>query len=89
MEALIHYFHINSQGFTLLPGECYSAVEAPKGEFGVFVVSESKSGPYRCKLRSPGFAHLAALDFMSTGHLIGDVVTIIGTQDIVFGEVDR
>ncbi len=70
-------------------GETYTAVEAPKGEFGVYLVADGSNKPYRCKIRAPGFAHLQGLDFMSRGHMLADVVTIIGTQDIVFGEVDR
>jgi NADH dehydrogenase (ubiquinone) Fe-S protein 2 len=89
MESLIHHFKIYSEGFVVPKGEVYVATEAPKGEFGVFVVSNGNSYPYRVKVKAPGFAHLAALDFISKGHLIADVVTIIGTQDIVFGEVDR
>lgn len=89
MESLIHHFKVYTQGFTVPAGETYTAVEAPKGEFGVFLVSNSTSKPYRCKIRAPGFAHLQGLDFMSRDHMLADVVTIIGTQDIVFGEVDR
>jgi len=89
MESLIHHFKLYSEGFTVPAGETYTAVEAPKGEFGVFLVSNGTNRPYRCKIRAPGFAHLAGLNFMSKGHMIADVVTILGTQDIVFGEVDR
>lgn len=89
MEALIHHFKLYSEGFIVPAGETYTAVEAPKGEFGVYLVSDGSSKPYRCKIKSPGFAHLQGIDFMSKGHMIADVVTIIGTQDIVFGEVDR
>jgi NADH dehydrogenase (ubiquinone) Fe-S protein 2 len=89
MEALIHHFKLYTEGFTVPQGETYTAVEAPKGEFGVYLVSNGTNKPYRCKIRAPGFAHLQALDFMSKKHMIADVVTIIGTQDIVFGEVDR
>jgi len=89
MESLIHHFKIYTQGFIVPHNEVYVASEAPKGEFGVFLVSNNTNRPYRCKIKAPGFAHLQALDFMSKGHLIADVVTIIGTQDIVFGEVDR
>ena len=89
MESLIHHFKIYTQGFTVPHNEVYSASEAPKGEFGVYLVSNNTNRPYRCKIKAPGFAHLQALDFMSKDHLIADVVTIIGTQDIVFGEVDR
>jgi len=89
MESLIHHFKLYSEGYSIPVSETYTAVEAPKGEFGVFLVSNGSNKPYRCKIRAPGFAHLAALDFMSKGHMLADVVTIIGTQDIVFGEVDR
>lgn len=89
MEALIHHFKLYSKGFTIEPNEAYVAVEAPKGEFGIYLVSDGSNKPYRCKIKAPGFAHLQGLDFMSKGHMIADVVTIIGTQDIVFGEVDR
>lgn len=89
MESLIHHFKLYSQGFVVPAGETYTAVEAPKGEFGVFLVSNGTSKPYRCKIRAPGFAHLQGIDFMARNHMLADVVTIIGTQDIVFGEVDR
>ena len=89
MESLIHHFKLSSEGVTVLPGETYTATEAPKGEFGVYLVSDGTNRPYRCKIKAPGFGHLQALDFMSKGHMIADVVAIIGTQDIVFGEVDR
>jgi NADH dehydrogenase (ubiquinone) Fe-S protein 2 len=89
MENLIHHYKISTEGFRVVKGETYSAVEAPKGEFGVYLVSNNTSRPYRCKFRAPGFFHLQGLNIMATGHLIADVVTIIGTQDIVFGEVDR
>jgi NADH dehydrogenase (ubiquinone) Fe-S protein 2 len=89
MESLIHHFKLYTEGYIVPVSETYTAVEAPKGEFGVFLVSNGTNRPYRCKIRAPGFAHLAALDFMSKGHMLADVVTIIGTQDIVFGEVDR
>ena len=89
MESLIHHFKIYTQGFVVPFNEVYAASEAPKGEFGVYLVSNNTNRPYRCKIKAPGFSHLQALDFMSKGHLIADVVTIIGTQDIVFGEVDR
>lgn len=89
MEALIHHFKYYTQGFDVPVGRAYAAVEAPKGEFGVYLVSNGSSKPYRMRLRAPGFAHLQGLPFMTKGHLIADVVTIIGTQDIVFGEVDR
>jgi NADH dehydrogenase (ubiquinone) Fe-S protein 2 len=89
MESLIHHFKFYTENFNVPTGETYTAVEAPKGEFGVFLVSNGTSNPYRCKIRPPGFSHLAGLDFMAKGHMLADVVTIIGTQDIVFGEVDR
>jgi NADH dehydrogenase (ubiquinone) Fe-S protein 2 len=89
MEALIHHFKLFSEGFTVEKGEVYKAVEAPKGEFGVYLVSDGTNKPYRCRIRAPGYYHLQGLDIMSSGHLLADVVTIIGTQDIVFGEVDR
>lgn len=89
MESLIHHFKLYSEGFNVLENETYAAVEAPKGEFGVYLVSDGTNKPYRCKVKAPGFLHLQALDFMSKGHMIADVVTIIGTQDIVFGEIDR
>lgn len=89
MEALIHHFKLYSEGFSVPSGFGYSAVEAPKGEFGVFLISDGSSKPYRCKIKAPGFLHLQGLNFMSKGHLLADVVAIIGTMDIVFGEVDR
>jgi len=89
MESLIHHFKLYTEGFVVPASETYTAVEAPKGEFGVFLVSNGTNKPYRCKIRAPGFAHLQGLDFMSRNHMLADVVTIIGTQDIVFGEVDR
>jgi NADH:ubiquinone oxidoreductase subunit D len=89
MEAVIHHFKIYTNGISILPNETYIATEAPKGEFGVYLVSNGTNKPYRCKIKAPGFGHLQALNQMSKGHLIADVVTIIGTQDIVFGEIDR
>jgi NADH dehydrogenase (ubiquinone) Fe-S protein 2 len=89
MESLIHHFKYYSQGFNVPQGETYLTIEAPKGEFGVYLVSNGSNRPYRCKIKAPGFVHLQALEFMSKKHMIADVVTIIGTQDIVFGEVDR
>ena len=89
MESLIHHFKLYTEGFSVPAGETYTAVEAPKGEFGVYLVSNGSNRPYRCKIRAPGFAHLQGLDVMSRNHMLADVVTIIGTQDIVFGEVDR
>jgi len=89
MESLIHHFKLCTDGFNVPKGETYTGLEAPKGEFGVFLVSDGTSRPYRCKIRAPGFSHLQGIDFMSKNHMLADVVTIIGTQDIVFGEVDR
>ena len=89
MEELIHHFKLFTEGFHVPPGETYAAVEHPKGEFGIYLVSDGANKPFRMKIRAPGFPHLAALDEMSRGHMIADVVTIIGTQDIVFGEIDR
>jgi NADH-quinone oxidoreductase subunit D len=89
MEELIHHFKLFSEGMHVPAGEAYAAVEHPKGEFGIYLVSDGANKPYRLKIRAPGFAHLAALDEMSRGHMIADVVAIIGTQDIVFGEIDR
>ncbi len=89
MEALIHHFKLYTEGFRVPAGEVYAAVEAPKGEFGVYLVSDGTNKPYRCKLRAPGFAHLAGLDYMGKGHLLADVSAVLGSLDIVFGEVDR
>ena len=89
MESLIHHFKLYTEGVTPPPGETYTACEAPKGEFGVYLVSDGTNRPYRCHIRAPGFAHLGGLDFMARGHMLADVVALIGTQDIVFGEVDR
>jgi len=89
MESLIHHFKYYGDGIIIPSSEVYTAIEAPKGEFGVFLVSDGTSKPYRCKIKAPGFAHLQALNLMCKNHMIADVVTIIGTQDIVFGEVDR
>jgi NADH-quinone oxidoreductase subunit D len=89
MEELIHHFKLFSEGFHVPAGETYAAVEHPKGEFGIYMVSDGANKPYRLKIRAPGFAHLQSLDEMSRGHMIADAVTIIGTQDIVFGEIDR
>jgi NADH dehydrogenase (ubiquinone) Fe-S protein 2 len=89
MESLISHFKLYSEGFIVPKGETYGFVEAPKGELGVYLVSDGTNKPYRCKIRSPGFFHLQGLDFMSKDHMLADVVTIIGTQDIVFGEIDR
>lgn len=89
MEALIHHFKLYSEGFNVPKGEIFASVEAPKGEFGVYLVSDDTSKPYRCKIKAPGYSHLQGIDYMSKGHMLADLVTIIGTQDIVFGEVDR
>lgn len=89
MESLIHHFKLSTEGITVPAGETYTATEAPKGEFGVYLISNGTNRPYRCKIKAPGYAHLQALNFMSKDHMVADVVTIIGTQDIVFGEVDR
>ncbi len=89
MEALIHHFKLYTEGYHVPEGEIYAAVEAPKGEFGVYLVSDGSNKPYRCKIRAPGFAHLQAMDFMCKGHLLADVSAILGSMDIVFGEVDR
>ena len=89
MESLIHHFKLFTEGYTVPPGEAYAAVEHPKGEFGVYIVADGANKPYRVKVRAPGFPHLAALDEMVRGHMLADVVAVIGTQDIVFGEIDR
>ena len=89
MEELIHHFKLFTEGFRVPEGECYAAVEHPKGEFGIYLVSDGANKPYRLKIRAPGYAHLQGLDEMARGHMLADVVTIIGTQDIVFGEIDR
>ena len=89
MEAMIHHFKLYTEGYHVPASETYTAVEAPKGEFGVYLVSDGTNKPYRCRIRAPGFAHLQALDFMSKGHQLADTVSIIGSLDIVFGEIDR
>jgi len=89
MEALIHHFKLYTEGYHVPEGEAYAAVEAPKGEFGVYLVSDGSNKPYRCKIRAPGFAFMAAMDHLSRGHMLADVVSIIGSLDIVFGEIDR
>jgi NADH-quinone oxidoreductase subunit D len=89
MEELIHHFKLFTEGFHVPEGEAYAAVEHPKGEFGIYLVSDGANKPYRLKIRAPGFAHLAAMDEMSRGHMIADAVAVIGTMDIVFGEIDR
>jgi len=89
MEALIHHFKLYTEGFHVPAGETYTAVEAPKGEFGVYVVADGTNKPYRCKIRAPGFPHLQAIEFCSKGHMLADSVAILGSMDIVFGEIDR
>jgi NADH-quinone oxidoreductase subunit D len=89
MEALIHHFKLYTEGFHVPKGEVYACVEAPKGEFGVYLVSDGSNKPYRCKIRAPGFAHLQAMDFMNRGHMLADVSAILGSLDVVFGEIDR
>jgi NADH dehydrogenase subunit D (EC 1.6.5.3) len=89
MESLIHHFKLFTEGYCVPEGETYAAVEAPKGEFGVYLVSDGANKPYRLKCRAPGFTHLAALDELVRGHMLADVVAVIGTIDIVFGEIDR
>ena len=89
MEAMIHHFKLYTEGYHVPAGETYCAVEAPKGEFGVYLVSDGTNKPYRCRIRAPGFTHLQAFDFMSKGHMLADAVTIIGSLDVVFGEIDR
>jgi NADH-quinone oxidoreductase subunit D len=89
MEALIHHFKLYTEGFHVPAGEVYAAVEAPKGEFGVYLVSDGSNKPYRCKIRAPGFPHLQAMDFLTRKHMLADVSAILGSIDIVFGEIDR
>tara|TARA_A100001011_G_scaffold319720_1_gene339942 strand:- start:296 stop:1255 length:960 start_codon:yes stop_codon:yes gene_type:complete len=89
MEALIHHFKLFTEGFRVPPGNIYSAVEAPKGEFGVYLLSDGSNRPYRCKIRAPGFSHLQAMDYLIRGHMLADVPAVLGSLDIVFGEVDR
>ena len=89
MEALIHHFKLFSEGYRVDPGEIYTAVEAPKGEFGVFLISDGSNKPYKCKIRAPGFSHLQAMDYLIKGHMLADVPAVLGSLDIVFGEVDR
>ena len=89
MEALIHHFKLYTEGIHVPAGEVYACVEAPKGEFGVYLVADGSNKPYRCKIRAPGFSHLAAMDFMNRGHMLADVSAILGSLDIVFGEIDR
>ena len=89
MESLIHHFKLYTEGYHVPAGKTYTVVEAPKGEFGVYLISDGTNKPYRCKIRAPGFAHLQALDMMSTGHMLADIVANIGSLDVVFGEIDR
>ena len=89
MESLIHHFKLFTEGYTVPVGQVYAAVEHPKGEFGVYLISDGANKPYRLKIRPPGFSHLAALDEMCRGHMLADVVAILSSQDIVFGEIDR
>jgi NADH-quinone oxidoreductase subunit D len=89
MESMIHHFKLFTEGYTVPAGQVYSAVEAPKGEFGVYLISDDSNKPFRMKLRAPGFAHLSAMNDMVKGHMLADVVAVIGTMDIVFGEIDR
>jgi NADH-quinone oxidoreductase subunit D len=89
MEALIHHFKLYTEGFHVPAGEVYAAVEAPKGEFGVYLVADGTNKPYKCKIRAPGFAHMSAMDFLCRGHMLADVSCVMGTIDVVFGEVDR
>ncbi len=89
MESLIHHFKLFTEGYCVPEGEAYAAIEAPKGEYGVYLVSDGANKPYRLKVRAPGFAHLSAMDEMVKGHMLADVVAVIGTMDIVFGEIDR
>jgi len=89
MEGVIHHFKLKSEGFHVSPNIAMAQTEAPKGEFGIYLVSDGTNKPYRCKIKAPGFLHLQGMDFMAHNHLVADVVAILGTQDIVFGEVDR
>jgi NADH-quinone oxidoreductase subunit D len=89
MEALIHHFKLYTEGFHVPEGEIYAAVEAPKGEFGVYLVSDGSNKPYKVKLRAPGYPHLASMDHICRGHMLADVSAVLGSLDIVFGEVDR
>jgi NADH-quinone oxidoreductase subunit D len=89
MEALIHHFKLYTEGYHVPPGEVYAAVEAPKGEFGVYLVADGSNRPYKCKIRAPSFAFLSAMDYLCRGHMLADSVAILGSMDVVFGEVDR
>ena len=89
MEALIHHFKLFTEGYRVPKDEIYTAVEAPKGEFGVYLISDGSSKPYKCKIRAPGFSHLQSMDYLIKGHMLADVPAVLGSLDIVFGEVDR
>ena len=89
MEAMIEHFKLHTEGFRVPKGEVYAAVEAPKGEFGIYLVSDGTNRPYKCKIRAPSFPHLEAMDFLSRGHMLADISAILGSLDIVFGEIDR
>jgi NADH-quinone oxidoreductase subunit D len=89
MEALIHHFKLFTEGYRVDKDEIYTAVEAPKGEFGVYLISDGSSKPYKCKIRAPGFSHLQAMDYLIKGHMLADVPAVLGSLDIVFGEIDR
>ena len=89
MEDMIHHFKLFTEGFHVPASEAYAAVEHPKGEFGIYMISDGANKPYRLKIRAPGFAHISSMDEMCRGHMLADLVAIIGTQDIVFGEIDR
>jgi len=89
MESLIHHFKLYTEGYHVPKGEAYAAVEAPKGEFGVYLVADGSNRPYRCKIRPPSYPHLAALDFLCRGHMLADVSAVLGSIDVVFGEIDR
>ena len=89
MEALINHFKLYTEGYHVPKGEVYAAVEAPKGEFGVYLVADGSNKPYRCKIKAPGFVHLQAMNYMIKGHMLADVPAVLGSMDIVFGEVDR
>ena len=89
MYALIHHYKLFTEGFRVPAGNVYSAVEAPKGDFGVYLISDGSNKPYRCKIRAPGFSHLQAMDYLIKGHMLADVPAVLGSLDIVFGEVDR
>ena len=89
MESLIHHFKLYTEGYKVPKGETYTAVEAPKGEFGVYIVSDGSNKPYKCKIRAPGFSHLQAMDYLIKGHMLADVPAVLGSLDVVFGEIDR